>query len=285
MYATTDGHDPTGAPTCLDPSVPLLWLDETRLRVGLDPGHHVVLPRATASTVETLRGMRVSDDLRPVPGSEPPGEELSSLHRDLAAADLLTCGGPWRPAATAWVQVVGSGTVATTCTTALQTLGLGRCDSAPTLASMTPDLVVVAPDHGRGDGIAAHVQARGITHLWAHLRDGRAVVGPLVEPGVTACLRCHDLHLRARDPAWSNLLVQWEQASPASVGPSVTLLAGLVVRHVHQWLVGQARAGWGATLEESPTGTVEWRLWPMHPDCGCGTGPSSRPSTSRVDTR
>ena len=285
MYARTDGPTPAHAPTCLDPAVPLLWLDPTRLRVGLDPRHHVVLPHATASTVETLRTMRVSDGLRPESGTAPGGDALSSLHGRLAAMDLLACGGPWRPAATTWVQVVGSGAVATTVTTALQSLGLGRCDSAPVLASMTPDLVVVAPDNGRGDAFAAHLQARGITHLWAHLRDGRAVVGPLVAPGVTACLRCHDLHRTALDPAWSDLMVQWEQACPASVGPSVTLLAGLVTRQVHQWLVGQARAGWGATFEESPTGTVEWQLWPMHPDCGCGAGPAARSSTSRVDTR
>lgn len=285
MYATTHEQASAVAPMCLDPAVPLLWLDATSLRVGLDPDHHVVLPHATPGTVDRLRAMRVTDDLRSPPRCEPALEDPSMLHRSLAGSGLLSCGGPWRPARTTWVQVVGAGVVATTVTTALQSLALGRCDSAPTPASMAPDLVVVAPDHGRGNSIADQLQARGITHLWAHLRDGRAVVGPLVDPGRTACLRCHDLFRTAGDPAWPDLTVQWEQAPPAPVSPSVTLLAGLVVRQVHQWLVGQAQAGWGATLEERPTGTVDWELWPMHPDCGCALGPVQRPSKVRVDTQ
>jgi hypothetical protein len=285
MYLTTHDQRPAEEPTCLDPAVRVLWLDSTRLRVGLDPDHHVVVPHATRGTVDRLRGLKVSDDLRRSPGRQVAADDPAMLHRRLAEAGLLACGGPWRPARTTWVQVVGSGTVATTVTTALQTLTLGRCDSAPTPASMAPDLVVIAPDQGRGDAVAAELQARGITHLWAHLRDGRAVVGPLVEPGRTACLRCHDLFHAARDPAWPALAVQWEQAPPAPVGPSVTLLAGLVVRQVHQWLVGQSGAGWGATLQESPTGAVDWQIWPMHPDCGCAAVPAARPCRTRVDTQ
>lgn len=285
MDTTTDHQRPDGAPTCLDPAVPLMWLDTTRLRVGLDPNHHVVIPHATCHTVDRLREMRTSDDLRGSARCEPAAEDPSMLHRLLAEAGLLSCSGPWRPASTTWVQVVGQGSVAAAVARALQSLVLGRCDSAPTPASMAPDLVVVAPDHGRGDGIAAQLQARGITHLWAHLRDGRAVVGPLVEPGLTACLRCHDLFATARDPAWPDLTRQWEQAAPAPVSPSVTLLAGLVVRQVHQWLVGQGLASWGARLEERPTGTVEWERWPMHPDCGCALGPAQSAARPRVDTR
>jgi hypothetical protein len=79
-----------------------------------------------------------------------------------------------------------------------------------------------------------------------------------------------DLLLTERDPAWPLLVAQWEQPGAAQPLASVSLLAGLVVGQVQRWLVGEHHACWGATLEEQPDGTVERRLWPMHPDCGCG---------------
>jgi hypothetical protein len=279
-----DEECPSDAPACLDPAVPLLWRDTTTLQVGLDPAQHVVLAGASQRTVDTVREMRASDDLR-APWREPDGDRRLRLHRRLTEAGLLSCGGPWRAARRTWVQVVGSGVVASAVVSALAHLDLERCDSAPTPSSMAPDLVVVAPDHGRGDQVAEHLMSRGTTHLWAHLRDGRAVVGPLVEPGLTACLRCHDLSLAGEDEAWPDLLVQWQQSAPRSLSPSVTLLAGLVVRQVHQWLVGREHACRGATVHETALGTVEWRQWPIHPACGCVWAPAGGAASTGFVTR
>ena len=62
-----------------------------------------------------------------------------------------------------------------------------------------PDLVVLAcddpidPDHR--DALHVHDQA----HLVIRLAADHGVVGPLVVPGLTSCLRCADLHRIDRD--------------------------------------------------------------------------------------
>ena len=53
-------------------------------------------------------------------------------------------------------------------------------------------------------------------HLYLRLVESTVLLGPWVEPAVTACLRCDDLHHAAVDPAWP-LLVQ--QASVRTAQP------------------------------------------------------------------
>ena len=47
-----------------------------------------------------------------------------------------------------------------------------------------------------------------VPHLVATVRGETGVVGPLVVPGVTSCLRCADLHRRDADPRWPRLAAQ-----------------------------------------------------------------------------
>ncbi len=261
-------------PTCLDPAVPVMWRDAQTVQIGLDPHRHEVLDEASADSLAHAQAMRVSDGRVPrqasVPDVAAPSPPAWDTHDALAAAGLLRCGGPWRDRADTWVHVVGRGAAAQAVHSALCRLHLGRCDRAATLATTAPHLVVVVPEHGRGSELSDDLQAHGTPHLWGHTRDGRAVVGPLVTPGRSTCLRCVDLLLTERDPAWPRLVAEWEQSPRTSPAASVTLLAGLVVGQVQRWLVGEAHTCWGATLEEQPDGTVARRLWPMHPDCGCG---------------
>src|SRR3712207_7110553 len=58
------------------------------------------------------------------------------------------------------------------------------------------------------DPLAADLQRRGVPHLVATVRGETGVVGPLVVPGATGCLRCADLHRRDRDPRWPALAAQ-----------------------------------------------------------------------------
>jgi nicotinamidase-related amidase len=61
------------------------------------------------------------------------------------------------------------------------------------------------------------------------VRDGTGLVGPLVIPGVTSCLRCADLHRSDRDAAWPALAAQLRDAvgsaDRATMINNVTLLA------------------------------------------------------------
>lgn len=270
-------------PTCLDPAVAVLWRDEHTRQVGLDPHRHVVMEQASVDSVAALQQIRVSDPPRPAPhepvtGVGSPSTPVWSLHDVLSAAGLLRCGGPWRDRADTWVRVVGRGPAAQAVHAALCRLDLGRCDRSATLTTTAPHLVVVVPEHGRGSELSNELQATGTPHLWAHTRDGRAVVGPLVTPGRSTCLRCVDLLLTERDPAWPRLVAQWEQSGIAQPPASVSLLAGLVAGQVQRWLAGEHHACWGATLEEQPDGTVARRQWPLHPDCGCAWSRSGCPA-------
>ena len=55
--------------------------------------------------------------------------------------------------------------------------------------------------------------ATGSPHLLVRLTEGRAVVGPFVVPGATACLRCLDAHCTDADPSWPLLVRQYATAS------------------------------------------------------------------------
>ena len=70
------------------------------------------------------------------------------------------------------------------------------------------DLVVLARPWAASDPLAAAVQAGQVPHLVATVRGETGVVGPLVVPGRTSCLRCADLHRRDADPRWPRLAVQ-----------------------------------------------------------------------------
>ncbi len=47
-----------------------------------------------------------------------------------------------------------------------------------------------------------------VPHLAVRVRDGTGLIGPLVIPGVTSCLRCADLHRSDRDNAWPAIAAQ-----------------------------------------------------------------------------
>lgn len=143
------------------------------------------------------------------------------------------------------------------------------------------DLVVVVDHHvaraGRADGLVAD----GVAHLSVVVRDTDALVGPLVLPGRTPCLRCLDLHRSDADPDWPAVLDQFaaRPAGPAGLvlpeeTATATVLAGLVALQAFTYLDGGTPSSLGATLELLlPEGIVQQRRWAPHPQCGCADLP------------
>ena len=127
------------------------------------------------------------------------------------------------------------------------------------------------------------VHRAGVPHLVATVRGETGVVGPLVVPGVTSCLRCADLHRRDADPRWPRLAAQLTAAEPPPSGATVTCLltAATAALQVLAYLDGSGRAGDpGRDRGTAARRTCVPRLrrWPAHPACGCGAGCENTPT-------
>jgi bacteriocin biosynthesis cyclodehydratase domain-containing protein len=149
-------------------------------------------------------------------------------------------------------------------------------------ARRLPDLAVIT---GRPDPVllAALMRDR-VPHLVVHADEAIGVVGPLVTPGRSACVRCVDLAKAARDPAWPRILAQAGGMSPvpaATQACDTALAAATAALATAQALALIDRAGQPAAAD----GTLEvvlpewqWqrRGWPPHPACTCGACPPAR---------
>jgi hypothetical protein len=147
-------------------------------------------------------------------------------------------------------------------------------DLRPLPPDRTPDLVVLCRPWSAADPLQVGLQRDGVPHLVATVRGEAGIVGPLVLPGVTSCLRCADAWRRDDDPAWPRLAAQLSAAEPAPSGATVTCLMTAVIAAV-QVLAhldgGAAPAALEATLELRPPALLPvLRRWPAHPGCPCG---------------
>ena len=119
----------------------------------------------------------------------------------------------------------------------------------------------------------------GTPYLVLRLTEGRAVIGPFVVPGRTACLRCIDAHHTDADPAWPLLVRQYATAcrrdradgTPEPVDP---LLARLAVAWAARDLTAYADGGrpstWSTTVTlDARPDRLETQAWLRHPGCGC----------------
>jgi len=124
---------------------------------------------------------------------------------------------------------------------------------------------------------ATELLRSGQPHLAVYAGEAIGVVGPLVRPGLTACLRCIDLARAQRDPAWPLILAQLagRSANPPACDP---VLAASVAAQAAAQAVAFAdrvqlpQATVNATLElVLPSWQWRRRSWPPHPACICGS--------------
>ena len=140
------------------------------------------------------------------------------------------------------------------------------------------DLAVIT---GRADPLdLAELMANRVPHLAVLADEAIGIVGPLVEPGHSACLRCVDLSKAERDSAWPVILAQAGGALTPGVAPQAcdTVLAtATAALAAAQALAFIDRAG--PQPPATANGTLEvvlpdwqWRRrsWPPHAACTCG---------------
>ena len=149
-------------------------------------------------------------------------------------------------------------------------------------AEGAPDVVVLVGEDVLDSRVGEDLVRRDIAHLGVLVSVDRVVVGPLVRPGSSACLRCLDLHRRDRDPAWPHLVAQLltRRSEPGGLGETAlsTTAAGLAALQVLAQLDGISTPdAVGRTLELSlPQGAVQRRRWRRHAACGCARLPEGR---------
>jgi bacteriocin biosynthesis cyclodehydratase domain-containing protein len=138
-----------------------------------------------------------------------------------------------------------------------------------------PDLVVLTARHL--PELQAELMRDQIPHLVVSASEAIGIVGPLVMPGRTACLRCLDLLRTDHDPAWPLILAQLAGRPPGPLSCDAPLAAAVAAQATSQVLAfidvtPSAVAVTNGTLELVLPGW-QWRrrTWPPHPECSCGS--------------
>jgi hypothetical protein len=158
-------------------------------------------------------------------------------------------------------------------------------------ARRLPDLAVLT---GRPDPVLLdELMRHRVPHLVAHADEAIGVVGPLVVPGLTACVRCLDLSKAARDPAWPRILAQAGGAGGQLTVPQAcdtVLGAATAALATAQALAVIDRAGEPAAANGTldlvlPDWQWQRRAWPAHPACTCGAASASAQDGKRADAR
>ncbi|MDQ6688422.1 MAG: hypothetical protein M3Z50_12585 [Actinomycetota bacterium] len=273
----------------LAPGLRVIEVGPNAVQVGLDPTRAIRLPR-TPATMSALRLLSVGGQL----GTDGTTQELLttlSEHELLVDSSILAGHpsvrrGDLAAAAatdpTGWPERLRRRRCAT-----VAHLGEFPVDPAPLLAAAgvplgtaDPDVVLVTVV-GELDRDALDPLVRAETpHVVVRLVDGVATVGPFVEPGRTACLRCIDAHHDADQPGYSERLRRYVVATArprddAVSEPVDTAIATIAtawgVRDVVSHLDGDRPSTWSTTVRLLPAmAEVVSVSWWRHPACGCG---------------
>jgi hypothetical protein len=293
-----------------------LWRDHDTVQIGVDPRRAVAMSgmRGAADVIRLLDGSRSRDQIvaEASRAGVPPAvtervitllaaaraiidfraDALRSLPLELrrylapvlAAASLSSQdadGGVQllarRSAAT--VHIRGSGQLTDRITDLLTRSGAAASSGRGQLPDRPPDLTILV-GHQQPEQLA-ELHRQRLAHLAVCIGEAIGVVGPLVQPGRTACLRCLDLARADRDPAWPLILAQLP-ASRMDVTAGDPVLATAVAAQV----AGQALAF--ADRSELATATAngtlelalpawQWRrrTWQPHQACMCGAWESA----------
>ncbi len=152
---------------------------------------------------------------------------------------------------------------------------------------LTPDLTVLATDRLEVDRMFTDSLLRADQpHLIVRTTADGVVVGPLVLPGTTPCLRCTDLLRCDLDPDWPGLLAQLSRTIGSPTESLLCWAAGVTVMQVVTLLsaLDDPARSWpesaGATLELGRDGIQRRRTWPRHSSCGCGWTVAAAPRLS-----
>ncbi|GAA5087275.1 hypothetical protein [Nocardia iowensis] len=269
----------------LPPQIAVLVRPSGVVQLGWHPETALVLDAAGLDADTVLAFLRLLDGMQTRPqivwragecGIEP--DHALALLDVLDEAGLLEHpedrGGRIRS-----VRVHGLGPVSDAVAAGLRKLGVRpsrsrdyRPHTAPA-STWRVDLVVLTDTLVADPRLVEDLVRHRIAHLPVRIRDGRGVVGPLVLPGATSCLRCADLLRADNDADWPHLAAQLlgrvGHASPARIAATAALAVS-EVEAVLAMTTRRAPATLDATLElDLDSHLLDRRRWPRHADCSC----------------
>jgi bacteriocin biosynthesis cyclodehydratase domain-containing protein len=209
---------------------------------------------------------------------------ITELIAALVDAGVVTAVVPQRPATrSASIRIHGRGPLSDLLASALRCSGARLKHSSQrhaAVAAETTDLVVLSDALVADPRMLRELHAARIPHLPVRVRDGAGLVGPLVLPGVTSCLRCADLHRSDRDAAWPVVASQLRDTVGTADRATVLATAALALNQVDR-VIAAVRGG--VAVERAPdppstldttlefdvnTGSTVARRWARHPRCG-----------------
>jgi hypothetical protein len=256
----------------IDPAVPPVWSTPDRLQFGLDPVLAVLDP-VPLGAERVVHALTLGTSRRALEAIAAEGgvDDLDGLLDRLAPA-MLRRGAP--APAPLRVAIDAPEDLAT----------LLRPLLVPVEPDGVPDVVVVAAHHLIPPAATVRRLADDIPHVGLVFGDQAAVVGPLVLPGRTPCLRCADEH-RLADPTWRAVAAQLLRRTTSRTATSLrTRLAasaalGDALESLH---AGEPTGLEGAALRIGADGAVSRLPRPWHEACWCRS-PIPAPRESATD--
>ncbi|WP_310962402.1 TOMM precursor leader peptide-binding protein [Nocardioides terrisoli] len=256
------------------------------LQIGITADRCAVLTRSAANT-RLVEALLARDTL-------PDDPEARSTLDELVAAGLVVDADAEQPVR-ARIAVHGDlGAAASDLDPGalLDAAGLARHD--PSAADPGDAALVLSRGELDRDLLDPLLRSR-TTHIAVRLVDGAAVLGPLVVPGVTACLRCLDEHRADEDPGHHAVVTRYAAASgrprPDAVADPVdpllaVLLTSWALHDLAGHLGGARPATWSTTItvDGALSGMVAAR-WLRHPGCACGWTDEAAPEDARPSGR
>jgi bacteriocin biosynthesis cyclodehydratase domain-containing protein len=271
--------------------MPVLMRPDGAVQVGWDPRRAVLVHPpdglSAAAMADLLRVMQSGvaiADLTALAANRGvvDVDAVTELVASLVCAGVVTTAPP--PARTASIRIHGRGPLSDLLAGALRCSGAKVRHSNLSHAGVRPgttDLVVLSDYLVADPRVIRDLHDAGVPHLPVRVRDGTGLIGPLVIPGMTSCLRCADLHRSDRDAAWPAVAAQLRDAVGSADRATMLATAALALSQVDRVIkairdsgdprrAGEPPPTLDTTLEfDVSTGSTISRRWSRHPRCQC----------------
>ncbi len=270
--------------------MPVLLRPDGFVQVGWDPRRAVLVRTPSGLTADALAAVlrmmqsRVSMTDLLAHASElglDDREQLTDMVRQLVAAGVAARVPRVRRGRSMRIRVHGNGPLSDLVVSALRCSGARvRHTNQRGATAADADLVVLTDYLVADPSLVRELHAAGTPHLLVRVRDGNGLVGPMVVPGVTSCLRCADLHRSDHDAAWPAVAAQLRDTVGTADRATVLATAALAVNQIDRVL--RAIRGDGRAADARPPSTLDTTLefdveassivsrqWARHPRCSC----------------